>query len=687
MFTTKKNGFSKLGQRTQDKLRRMGLFCPKDLVFHIPLRYTNQTVVTPVRSVAAGDYCLVEGTVISVDSRPTGKRKNKLLVTLMDDDDCIFKISFINSYPSQKNDFPLGTRIRSFGEFKINSTLGKHILHPEYKTIQKDDPLPQSLTAIYPSTAGLSQKLIRKIIHAAIEEKPWIDILPQEIITQYDLGSIQESLMTIHFPPPDVYKQIDSILDRTHICWQRLKFDELLSYHIALIIAEKNRSQHQKTYALTKSTKLISKFVKEISFDLTDDQKSVWEEIQNDLCHAKSMYRLLQGDVGSGKTVIAILAALMAIESGYQVAFMAPTEILAEQHYIKISNWLDKLGVRLEILLSSTTLKKRRQILSDLSSGTLPLIIGTHALIQKDVQFSRLALVITDEQHRFGVEQRLSLWNKGNFPHQLLMSATPIPRTLAMTYSPYLQISTIKHLPKGRQPIDTHLFQLSKKEIIIEKISEHLISGQQAYWVCPLIEDSEKMELSSVLKSHEIIQQILPNYRIGLLHGKMKSSEKADVMKNFLAHKIDLLVTTTVIEVGIDVPNATMIIIEHAERFGLAQLHQLRGRVGRGAQKSYCLLIYHPNISNIGKNRLLSLHKTQDGFLLAEKDLEIRGPGQIFGPRQSGLPQLKFSDLQKDLEISGKSYLCAQQLLKNWYNIADRHYKFWLSDTACYVNA
>ncbi|WP_092484743.1 ATP-dependent DNA helicase RecG [Candidatus Ichthyocystis hellenicum] len=682
-----KDVFSKLGQRTQDKLRRMGLFCSRDLVFHTPLRYANQTVITPIPNAAAGSYCVVEGTVISVESRPTGKRKSKLIATLVDDDEHVFKIIFINSYPSQKNDFALGSRIRSFGEFKTNGTLGKHILHPEYKTVQKNDPLPQSLTAIYPSTAGLSQKLIRKIIHAAMEEKPWIDILPQEILTQYGLGSIQESLMMIHFPPPNTHQHIDRILDRTHNCWKRLKFDELLSYHIALILAEKKRSCSQKTYALTKSTKLMSNFMKEISFELTDDQKLVWKEIQEDLCHTKSMYRLLQGDVGSGKTVIAIMAALMAIESGYQVAFMAPTEILAEQHYIKMSNWLNNLGIRLDLLQSSTPSKKRKQTLSDLSSGTLPLVVGTHSLIQKDVQFSRLALVITDEQHRFGVEQRLSLWNKGNFPHQLLMSATPIPRTLAMTYSPYLQISTIKHLPKGRQPIDTHLFQLPKKEVIIKKIAEHLSSGQQAYWVCPLIEDSEKIELSSVLKSHEIIQQILPNYRIGLLHGKMKGSEKATIMKNFLDHKIDLLVTTTVIEVGIDVPNATMIVIEHAERFGLAQLHQLRGRVGRGSQKSYCLLIYHPDISNVGKNRLLSLHKTQDGFLLAEKDLEIRGPGQIFGPRQSGLPQLRFSDLIKDAEISEESYLCAQQLLQNWYNIADRHYRFWISDNACYVNA
>ncbi|WP_092401479.1 MULTISPECIES: ATP-dependent DNA helicase RecG [Candidatus Ichthyocystis] len=684
-LTATKDAFSRLGKSTQDKLRRMGISCPKDLVLHMPIRYENQTKITPVKAIRSSESCSVEGVVVSANSIPIGNNRMKITITLHDDIGDVFKIILTNARPYQKNMFPLGTRIRSFGKFTVGNR-GKQVIHPDCKIVKKGDPLPQNLTAVYPTTQGLTQKLLSKIIHSAIEEKPWIDILPKEILLQYGLLSVEESLISIHFPPASSYIGISSIINRTHLYWKRIKFDELLSYHIALILEEKNRSTARTTYAIRTSNNLVKNFLKELSFELTDDQKQAWKEIQDDLCKTESMYRLLQGDVGSGKTVIAIMAALAVIESSHQVAFMAPTEVLAEQHYIRMLSWFSKVGVRLEILLSSTPSKKKQQILEDLLSGKLLIVIGTHTLIQKDVKFLRVALVIMDEQHRFGVEQRLSLLNKGDCPHQLLMSATPIPRTLAMAYSSHLRVSTLKQLPKGRQPIDTHLFKLSKKEKIIEKMRDYLNLGQQAYWICPLIEESDKIELSSILESQELIQKILPEYRIGILHGKMKSSHKASIMKSFLDHELDILVTTTVIEVGIDVPNANVIVIEHAERFGLAQLHQLRGRVGRGAEKSHCLLLYDSDISDTGKKRLLSLYRTQDGFFLSQMDLKIRGPGQIFGAKQSGMPQLRFSDLIADAELSQNARTCALKLLQNQYEIACKHYKFWLSDATCYVN-
>jgi ATP-dependent DNA helicase RecG len=662
------------------KLAKLGLRSDMDLVLHLPMRYEDETRVVSIREACmrGGQTWQVEGVVVK--NEIAFKPRRQLLVTISDDTGDVL-LRFMNFYGSQVKQLSEGVRVRARGDLK-HGFFGAEMVHPAYKVVNEGAPLPTSLTPVYPSGEGLSQTILRRAIADAMKRVDWRDTLPQATRAQMRLSDFEPSVRLLHYPPTDVDEH--ALTERTHPAWVRMKFDELLAQQLSMKRAQRAR-RDKGAPQLSAVGALSDGFLAALPFKLTGAQQRVVREIRADLREGFPMQRLLQGDVGSGKTVVAALAAAQAIDSGYQAALMAPTEILAEQHFRKIAAWMEPLGVKVAWLTGSLKKKDKTAAIELVESGEAQLVIGTHALIQDTVNFARLGLVIVDEQHRFGVGQRLTLRNKGaagEVPHQLMMSATPIPRTLAMTYYADLEVSVIDELPPGRSPIVTRTIDDNRRDEVIERVHAAALEGRQVYWVCPLIEESEALQLQTATDTYETLAAALPDLTVGLVHGRLKSAEKQEVMDAFAAGDVHVLVATTVIEVGVDVPNASLMVIEHAERFGLSQLHQLRGRVGRGTAASACLLLYQSPLGPVAKQRLMTMRETTDGFEIARRDLEIRGPGEFLGSRQSGEAMLRFADLETDQWIVEQARDLAQHLLQEEHGpyrfTVDAHLERWL---------
>ena len=657
-------------------MERLGLRSDTDLALHLPLRYEDETRLTPLAALHEGMSAQVEGIVAECNVEQRSRRQ--LVVRLHDGDDELL-LRFLHFYPSQQKSMAVGARLRVRGEVR-GGFLGREMVHPTVKAVAENSPLPQSLTPVYPTTAQLPQAYLRKAIVAALARAPLQEVLPPELLPA-GLPSLREALQFLHHPPPQA--SLAALSDHSHPAWQRLKFEELLAQQLSQAQARQER-QLLRAPPLPGCADggLLQRLQAALPFALTAAQQRVSREIAADLARAQPMHRLLQGDVGSGKTVVAALAAAVAIDSGWQCALMAPTEILAEQHFRKLVHWLEPLGLGVAWLTGSRKGKARALMLERVASGEAALVVGTHAVIQDDVHFAKLGLAVIDEQHRFGVQQRLALRRKlasGTLePHLLMMTATPIPRTLAMTYFADLEVSTIDELPPGRTPVLTKVFAASRRDEVVARIRDELAQGRQAYWVCPLIEESETVDLRHATQTFEELGAALPGHSVGLLHGRMKPAEKAAVMAEFVAGRLQLLVATTVIEVGVDVPNASLMVVEHAERFGLSQLHQLRGRVGRGSAASVCVLLYASPLGETGKARLKAMLDTHDGFEIAKRDLEIRGPGEFMGARQSGDALLRFADLQEDNLLLQHARRIAPLLLARHPQAAQRHAQRWL---------
>lgn len=640
-----------VGSKLAATLERLGITRVQDLLFHLPLRYEDRTRTLPMGQLRVGDAGVVEGEVVSAEV--VQGRRRSLQVTLRDSSGFV-ALRFFHFSAVQQRQFVPGTRVRCYGEIRPGRA-GLEIYHPEYQT--NPGPLPTgddaTLTPVYPLTEGIQQPRLRRLCEQAVamlDRHPVREWLPDSVLGEYELPEINQALRMLHQPPASA--DLCALMEQRHPARERLVMEELLAHHLSLL---KLRAQVQSWQALALNTgdgRLVTGFLESLAFALTGAQRRVSEEVSQDLARPAPMLRMVQGDVGSGKTVVAAVAALQAIEAGAQVALMAPTEILAEQHYLSFREWLAPLGIEPGWLSGKSRSKHRQATLAQLASGECPLVIGTHALFQDEVVFQRLALAIIDEQHRFGVHQRLALREKGanadTVPHQLIMTATPIPRTLAMSAYADLDTSVIDELPPGRQPIETIALPDSRRGDVVERVRSACAEGRQAYWVCTLIEESEALQCQAAEDTAAQLQTELSELTVALVHGRMKAAEKAEVMEAFKEGRIDLLVATTVIEVGVDVPEATLIIIENPERLGLAQLHQLRGRVGRGERASYCVLLYHPPLSETAKSRLQALRETQDGFAIAQRDLEIRGPGEVLGTRQTGLMSFRLADWEKD---------------------------------------
>ena len=665
----------------ESKLARLGLRTDMDLVLHLPMRYEDETKVVSIReaSMRGLQTWQVEGVVVK--NEISYKPRRQLLVQIADDTGEL-QLRFMNFYGSQVKQLSEGVRVRARGELK-HGFFGAEMVHPTYKVINEGAPLPTSLTPVYPAGEGLSQTVLRRAINDAMKRVDWRDTLPNAFLSRLQLWDFEPAVRLLHYPPADVDEY--ALTERSHPAWTRMKFDELLAQQLSLKRAQ--RARREKGAPQLRAVGALSEsFLAALPFQLTGAQQRVVKEIGADLREGYPMQRLLQGDVGSGKTVVSALAAAQAIDSGYQAALMAPTEILAEQHFRKIAAWMEPLGVKVAWLTGSLKKKEKDAAKELIESGEAKLVIGTHALIQDTVQFARLGLVIVDEQHRFGVGQRLTLRNKGSdglVPHQLMMSATPIPRTLAMTYYADLEVSVIDELPPGRSPIVTRAIDQNRRIEVIERVHAAAQEGRQVYWVCPLIEESEVLQLQTATETYETLAEALPDLQVGLVHGRLKPAEKQVIMDAFIAGEIHVLVATTVIEVGVDVPNASLMVIEHAERFGLSQLHQLRGRVGRGSAASVCLLLYQSPLGQVAKQRLMTMRETTDGFEIARRDREIRGPGEFLGARQSGEAMLLFADLETDQWIVEKARDVAQYLLDNgerpeYMAVIDAHLTRWL---------
>jgi ATP-dependent DNA helicase RecG len=659
-------------------MERLGLLRPIDLALHLPLRYEDETRLTLLRDARPGEVVQVEGVVRQ--SRIETQRRRQLLVSLQDDEGQSLQLRFLHFYPSHQKTLAEGRRVRVRGELR-GGLFGREMVHPTFKAVDEDTPLAQVLTPVYPAGAGLPQAYLRKAIEAALPKAPLQELLPAGVVPS-GLPPLRDALHLLHHPPASV--PLQALQEHSHPAWQRLKFEELLAQQLSQLQSKALRAQHRAPQL--RSGPLTEQLLSVLPFQLTQAQQRVAEEIAADLAQAQPAHRLLQGDVGSGKTVVAALAAAVCIASGYQCALMAPTELLAEQHLRKLVGWLEPLGIQVAWITGSVKGKKRAALLEATASGAAQLVVGTHAVIEDKVQFAQLGLAIVDEQHRFGVAQRLALRRKlaerGLEPHLLMMSATPIPRTLAMSYYADLDVSTLDELPPGRSPIVTKLFGLSKREEVVERIAHEIEAGKQVYWVCPLIEESEESDLKAATVTHAELAAQLGEQRVGLLHGRLKPDEKAAVMARFSSGELPLLVATTVIEVGVDVPNASLMVIEHAERFGLAQLHQLRGRVGRGAVASVCVLLYGGPLSESGRERLKAMAETQDGFEIARRDLAIRGPGEFMGHRQSGADLLRFADLQDDAPLLVAARELAPRLLREHPAAAAAQVQRWLGARA-----
>ncbi len=654
-----------VGEALALKLARLGVERVSDLLFHLPLRYQDRTRVTPIGLLRAGSEAVIEGEVTACDI--VKGRKRSLLVRLRDASG-ILSLRFFHFSPAQSQQLRPGVTLRAFGEARAGAT-GLEIYHPEYRPSgAADTPVEEHYTPIYPTTEGLHQTRLRALTSQALARltdtpQALPDMIPPALAERFDLPGLHESLALLHQPPPDV--DLDTLAQGLHPATRRLALEELLAHQLSLREV-RLRIQADGAPRLPAGRSLQTRFLAQLPFALTGAQRRVLEEIELDLAEPAPMLRLVQGDVGSGKTVVAAMAALSALSGDCQAAIMAPTEILAEQHYRSFKAWFEPLGIEVAWLAGKLKGKSRLDAKAAIADGRARMVVGTHALFQDDVKFHCLGLAIIDEQHRFGVHQRLALREKGEAggltPHQLIMTATPIPRTLAMSAYADLDVSVIDELPPGRTPVKTVVVSDERRPEVVERIRRACSDGRQAYWVCTLIDESEVLQCQAAEVTREELTAALPELAIGLIHGRMKAGEKAEVMAAFKEGELDLLVATTVIEVGVDVPNASLMIIENPERLGLSQLHQLRGRVGRGSLESFCVLLYHPPLSKSSKERLSVMRETTDGFRIAEKDLEIRGPGEVLGTRQTGLAQMKIADLERDADLLERVTALAQAL-------------------------
>ena len=671
----------------QRALEKLGLTRDIDLALHLPLRYEDETRITPISVLRDGEPAQVEGTV--TDCQIQFRPRRQLVVRLHDGGDDLV-LRFLHFYPSHQKALAVGARVRVRGEAR-GGFFGLEMVHPSFKRVDVGTPLATALTPVYPTTAQLPQAYLRKVVASALLRADLSELLPRQAVSAGTMGlpSLREALDFLHHPAPDV--SLATLQDHGHPAWQRLKFEELLAQQLSQLQAKRERELQRAPAFAVQRAGLQERLLAALPFSLTAAQRRVSEEIAHDLGRPVPMHRLLQGDVGSGKTVVAALAAAVAIHAGWQCALMAPTEILAEQHLRKLVGWLEPLGIQVAWLTGSRRGKGRKDMLARVACGDAALVVGTHAVIQEQVEFAKLGLAIIDEQHRFGVQQRLALRRKLEAqalePHTLMMSATPIPRTLAMTLFADLDISTIDELPPGRTPVLTKLFSDAKRDAVVARIRDEVAQGRQVYWVCPLIEESETLDLQNATATHQHLCEALPGQMVGLLHGRMPAAEKAAVMSLFNAGQMSVLVSTTVIEVGVDVPNASLMVIEHAERFGLSQLHQLRGRVGRGAVASVCVLLYNAPLSATAKARLKAMMETHDGFEIARRDLEIRGPGEFLGARQSGAALLRFADLALDEALVHAARATATVLLDRYPQAAQNHVARWLGGKAEYLKA
>ncbi len=633
-----------VGKQMAGKLQKLNIHNLQDLVFHLPFRYEDRTRITPMAALAPNQHVVVEGEVRQCDIS-FGRRRS--LTCKLQDHSGYITLRYYHFTQAQKARFQMGTKVRAYGETRRGAS-GLEIYHPETELLdeQQAKPLQQELTPVYPTTEGLTQQRIRGLIEQALARlnpHNLRELLPTNVVPKAHAVSLENALRYLHAPPVDA--DLERLQQGNHPLQERLAMEELIAHNMSLL---RNR-QAIKAHGAAPLTDnhLCTALLKSLPFALTRAQQRVYQEVLQDIAQPTPMLRLLQGDVGSGKTVIAALAALAAISNGLQAAIMAPTEILAEQHFQTLSEWLAPLNLTVAFLSGRMKAAPRREQSALIESGAAQLVVGTHALFQEDVTFAQLGLIVIDEQHRFGVHQRLQLQHKaaGRLPHQLIMTATPIPRTLAMSAYADLDTSVIDELPPGRSPVETRVISNDRRDQIIERIANACAEGRQAYWVCTLIETSETLEAQAAQDTADDLQARLPHLRIGLVHGRLKADEKARVMGDFYAGRLHLLVATTVIEVGVNVPNASLMVIENPERLGLAQLHQLRGRVGRGEQQSYCMLLYNPPLSNNSRDRLAVMRQTNDGFEIAEEDLRLRGPGEILGTRQTGEAQFKIARL------------------------------------------
>jgi ATP-dependent DNA helicase RecG len=665
-----------VGDALAQRLQKLGITTVQDLLFLLPLRYEDRTRVVPIGSLTLGDRAVVEGEVQLAEVSFRGRRQ---LLCRISDGSGSLTLRFFHFSSAQQQGLARGTRIRCFGEIRRSLT-GYEIIHPEYKRVASVDAnaVESTLTPIYPLTEGVQQGRLRQLTDLALREvareivRDWV---PAAVLQDLSLPPLREALEYVHRPPPDA--SLELLSAGQHPAQRRLAFEELLAHQLSLRLLRREiqRDPGWPCTPQASQASLIEKFLNSLPFKLTGAQLRVWAEIEKDLTQSNPMLRLVQGDVGSGKTIVAALAAVRAAEAGFQAAVMAPTELLAEQHGRNFANWLAPLELGFAFLTGKRSGPARNQALADLASGQAQIAVGTHALFQENVVFHRLGLAIIDEQHRFGVHQRLLLREKGavsgRYPHQLIMTATPIPRTLAMTAYADLDVSVIDELPPGRTPVKTVALQETRRDEIVLRIRDACRQKRQAYWVCPLVEESEQLEAQAAEETARVLTEALSELRVGLVHGRMTSREKDAVMREFKAGNIDLLVATTVIEVGVDVPNASLMVIENAERMGLAQLHQLRGRVGRGSAESTCVLLYRPPLTEIARERLGVMRATNDGFEISRRDLELRGPGELLGTKQTGLMQMRVADLVRDADLLPKVQAAAELMLNaNEANIA-----------------
>ncbi|OTG87995.1 ATP-dependent DNA helicase RecG [Acinetobacter sp. ANC 4558] len=670
-----------VGNASATLLEKLHILTTDDLLFHLPRDYEDRSTIIPMNQLSVGRSYLLEGVVTGIDF-PPGKRKS--MAVALEDDFAKVTLRFYHIYKGITDRTKIHSRLRIFGEVRVGAR-GLELYHPELQVISEHTPLPKTqLTAIYPSTEGLTQAKLRDFIQQALTQ--FSDDLPELLPQKFTNGFVlKEALQYIHHPP--VNANMSQLMQGSHPAQQRLIFEELVAHQVSLLTRrayiqeiEAPIFQPSQTYAQT--------LLNSLPFKMTGAQQRVSQEISADLQKNKPMLRLVQGDVGAGKTLVAGIAACHALEEGWQVALMAPTEILAEQHYLNFKKWFEPLGLTVSWLSGKQKGKARLIAEQQIKTGSANLVIGTHALFQDNIEFYKLGLVIIDEQHRFGVDQRLALRNKGTqhtTPHQLVMTATPIPRTLAMSAYGDLDTSIIDELPPGRTPIQTVTIPLDRREEVLQRIAKNCMEGKQAYWVCTLVEESETLDAQAAEATYHEIKERFPDLQTGLVHGKMKSDDKQAIMQQFKNNQLQLLIATTVIEVGVDVPNASIMIIENAERLGLSQLHQLRGRVGRGATASFCALLYKTPLSQNGQERLRIMRETNDGFMIAEKDLEIRGPGEILGTKQTGDMNFRVAKLDRDDHLLGQAHYVAQQLLVHYPKNAEALLKRWLPEAPRYA--
>lgn len=674
-----------------EKLARLNLCSLQDILFHLPLRYEDRTRVVPIGSLRHGNRAVIEGVVehSAISFGRSGRKKRRMLMVHLADGSGAVKLRFFNFSQAQQDKLAKGTRLRCYGEVR---TVTNHLemIHPEFSPLTADtnNTVEDTLTPVYPATDGVHQLTLKNLVTQVLDilnqknSELLQDFLPQDMLNGIQMKELRAAINFIHHPPPDV--SLQQLEEGAHPAQQRLAFEELLAHQLSLQKL-REKLQSQVTEKLTDGGELLQHFVAALPFDLTAAQKSVIRVIQHDVQAEKIMLRLVQGDVGSGKTVVAFAAVLMAVHAGKQAAVMAPTEILAEQHYHNFSLWAEKLGLSVAWLSGKTKIKQRREMLELIASGKADIIVGTHALFQDEVIFKSLALVVIDEQHRFGVHQRLALKNKGHSVHQLIMTATPIPRTLAMTAYGDLDYSVIDELPPGRTPVTTVVLPESRRDDIIQRVRAAIAEGRQIYWVCTLVEESEVLQCQAAEDTYTLLQQQMPEFNIGLVHGRMKPAEKEQVMSRFKKNELDLLVATTVIEVGVDVPNASLMIMENAERLGLSQLHQLRGRVGRGSTASSCVLMYSNPLSKTAKKRLSIMRETNSGFEIAEEDLKIRGPGEVLGTRQTGMMQFRIADIIRDENLIPLVQHAAEEIMVRHKDIIEPLTRRWLSGAERYA--